>query len=147
MLAPLAAVIGTTSIMQQADIQLPLKGRIITQLRLDFAFGMEFDDESGKFSIRINTLFTLKDSAGSATYNPEQTIACGPALGLLHSRVSRADAFNSGCLEITFLDGALLRVDSHKHFEAWEAVGSDGMRVVATPGGGLATWQPNAAAQ
>ena len=127
-------------------LTLPLDGRQITQLRFDFAFGMEFSDENSRFSIRISTIFMLTSPMGSAEYNPEQTQECGPALRLFNARVTSAKAFNCGRLEITFSDGMILRVDSNPQFEAWEAVGSNGMRVVAVPGGELAIWQSNSSA-
>ena len=124
-------------------VALPLEGRQITQLRFDFAFGMEISDECGQFSIRINTAFTLTSPMGSTDYDPEQIHTCGQALRLFNARVTSAKAYNSGRLEITLSDGMFLRVDSNPQFEAWEAVGSDGMRVVSVPGGELAIWQPN----
>ena len=120
---------------------LPLEGRQITQLRLDFAFGIEISDEIGQFSIRINTMFTLTGPMGTAEYDPEHLHVCGPALKLFNARMASAKAFKSGRLEIEFSDGTILKVDSNPQFEAWEAVGNDGMRFVAVPGGELTVWR------
>ena len=122
-------------------VAFPIEGRQITQLRFDYAFGLEIDDENGQFSIRVNTSFSLSTMMGSAKYDPEQILACGPVLRLFSTRVISAKAFKSGRLEIQFSDGSLLGVDSDLQFEAWEAVSSDGMRAVAIPGGDLAIWQ------
>jgi hypothetical protein len=127
-------------------VTLPIEGRQITQLRFDFAFGIEITDDFGQFSIRINTIFTLASPISIAEYDPEKIHACGPALKLFHARVTSAKAFSSGRLEITFSDGFFLRVDPDPHFEAWEAVAGNGMRVVAVPGGELAIWQCNSSA-
>lgn len=123
-------------------LTLPLAGRQITQLRFDSSVELEFVEGNSQFSIRINVLFTLTSPTGSSEFNPEQTRQCGPVLQLFNSLVTSAKAFNSGRLEIIFSDGVLLKVNSDPQFEAWEAFGSDGMRVVAVPGGELAIWQP-----
>jgi hypothetical protein len=132
--------------IENSCVTLPLEGRRITQLRFDFAFGMEFSDESGPFSIKINTMFTLISPIGTTECDPEKIDTCGPVLRLFNAHVSSAKAFKSGRLEITFSDGVILEVDSNPQFEAWEAVGHNGMRIVAVPGGDLAIWESNSSA-
>ncbi|MES2794122.1 MAG: DUF6188 family protein [Planctomycetota bacterium] len=123
--------------------RLPIEGLTVTQLKLDFAFGIELSNDDSAFSIRINTIFTLKEATETADYAPETLPACGPALRLFNAQVVSAKAFNNGRLEVVFLGGAVLEVNSNSQFEAWEVVGNDGQRTVALPGGGLAVWQPN----
>ncbi|MES2788590.1 MAG: DUF6188 family protein [Planctomycetota bacterium] len=129
--------------LDNSYLRLPIEGRTITQFKLDFAFGMELSKDGSEFSIRINTSFTLTEAADTSEYDPEKLPVCGPALRLLNAHVISAKAFHSGRLEVMFLDGIVLEVNSNSQFEAWEIVGNDGLIIVSRPGGGLAVWQPN----
>lgn len=119
-------------------IVLPIAGRRITQLRYDFAFTMEFSDEINSLSIRIGAALTLTSPAGTAEYNPERAIECGPTLRLFNARVIEAKVFSCGRLEIWFSDGVSLAVEPDSHFEAWQATSTYGLHLVSLPGGGLA---------
>ena len=121
-------------------LQLPLNGRQVTQLRFDFAFGIELSEASPWFSLRIGEPFTTTNGPVTASYDPEKSVQCGPLLALLHDRVHSATATRTGRLEIVFTSGLTIRVDPHPQFEAWEIVGSDGTRVISVPGGDLVTW-------
>jgi hypothetical protein len=121
-------------------VSLPLHGRQVTQLRFDFAFGIELCEDEPRFSLRIGCPLTTTNGPVTASYDPEKSVQCGPLLALLHDRVHSAKATRTGRLEIVFTSGLTLRVDPHPQFEAWELVGSDGTRVISVPGGNLVTW-------
>ncbi len=121
---------------------LPINAFRVIQLRLDYAFGMEIGDVDSRFSLRVNTMFKLKDSEGVANYSVERLSEIGPALRLFNADVVDAKAFKNGSLEVTFSKNMTLSLEPDHQFEAWELVSNstDGMRVVATPGGELAIW-------
>ena len=122
-------------------VPLPLTGRQVTQLRFDYAFGIELHDDSPGTSVRINVPLTLNNGIDSVSYDPEHGVECGPLLALLHTCVLAATATRKGRLEVVFTNGLTLCVDPHPQFEAWELVGSDGTRVISVPGGDLVTWR------
>jgi hypothetical protein len=64
-----------------------------------------------------------------------------PLLALVHRSVVRADAFRDGHLELELADGYLLSVPAAEDYEPWEISGSDGSRLISTPGGEVATWE------
>jgi hypothetical protein len=64
-----------------------------------------------------------------------------PAFGLLSATVTDAMAYATGRLDVHFADGSRLTVDPSEDAEAWEVHSSRGLRIVATPGGGLAVWR------
>lgn len=122
---------------------LPIKGLRLIQLRLDHAFGMEIGDAESEFSIRINTVFKLKNSNGITEHSVERLSEIGPALQLFNADVVDAKAFKNGDLEIIFSTNTVLSVEPDAQFESWEIVSNstNGMRVVGMPGGELAIWR------
>ena len=121
-------------------LSLPLAGRLVTQLRFDFAFGIELCEDEPRFALRISEPFTTTNGSVTVSYDPEKSVQCGPLLALLQDHVHSATATMTGRLAIAFTSGLTLRVDPHPQFEAWELVGSDGTRVISGPGGNLVTW-------
>lgn len=120
---------------------LPFRGLLVTQVQVDFAFGLDLD---GKAAIRIANTVTLGwAEAGTrrdiVTLDPErQDVAEG--LTLFNTEVLSAVAFKSGVLRVVFNSGRLLKVDPDPQYEAWTATGPDGMLIVSLPGGDLAVW-------
>lgn len=136
----MAAVTNTVPIECESHWVLPLNGRKVIQLRLDFAFGMEFGDSASEFSLRIYTTFAIENVNGTVTCDPERLSECGPALRILHSEVVHARAFKNGHLKLDFTNGSTLSVAPNLEYEAWEGVGMNGARFVSMPGGELAVW-------
>jgi hypothetical protein len=119
---------------------LPFNGLTVTQIQVDFAFGLTFDDVG---TVRIGSRATLvwdrANGAAAVDMDPgRQDVAAG--LALFNSEVLSAHAFKSGGLRIVFVGGRLLRVDPDPRYEAWTATGPGGMLVVSLPGGELAVW-------
>ncbi|MGC5309374.1 DUF6188 family protein [Micromonospora zamorensis] len=120
---------------------LPFRGLTVTQVRVDFAFGLHFGDQA---AVRISNAATLGwVNAGVRPetvelYPERQDVAAG--LVLFNSTVLSAVAFKSGALRIVFNDGHLLKVAADDVYEAWTATGPNRMLVVSLPGGDLAVW-------
>ena len=131
-------------LVESADRWLvPMVGTV-TQCRLDYAFSLVIaDDSAGSFEVRIEQPFVVAGSDGEVRLDPEgdpQQMA--PALRVLRRTVEQAIAFKDGGLELTFDDGAVLRVAAGEDYEAWNIVGPGGLRLVSMPGGELAIWSP-----
>jgi hypothetical protein len=120
---------------------LPFRGLSVTQIQVDFAFGLNFDDVG---AVRISNAATLgwvqaADKPDEARLEPEcQDVAAG--LVLFNTEVLSAVAFKSGGLRIVFSNGRKLRVSPDVRYEAWTATGPNRMLIVCLPGGGLAVW-------
>lgn len=120
---------------------LPFRGLLVTQIQVDFAFGLNFD---GRGAVRISGAATLGWAARGSRpetvlLNPEQQdVAAG--LALFNTTVLSAVAFKSGRLRLVFDDGHMLGVAADPQYEAWTATGPGRMLVVSMPGGDLAVW-------
>jgi len=58
--------------------------------------------------------------------------------------VETCEAYKSGALDVGFIDGTKLVVESRTDgYEAWEITGSHGLRVVSLGNESLAIWQPH----
>lgn len=107
--------------------QLPIVGGEVTQVRIDYAFGLMIDTfgdaDPMTVMLRINTPFTFHSSTSSITVDPEHTAAAG-ALATLHKAVVvDAIAMRTGDLVVRFADGSAIEVPPHDQYEAWEVHG------------------------
>jgi hypothetical protein len=120
---------------------LPFRGLTVTQVQVDFAFGLVLNELC---AVKISNTATLgwvnvADKPEIVALDPErQDVAAG--LVLFNAEVLSAVAFKSGTLRIAFGDGHLLKVKSDPDYEAWTATGPDGMLIVSLPGSDLAVW-------
>ena len=121
---------------------IPLQGKRVTRCFLDNVFGIEFVDRDGETTIRIEGTFRLNGIDREYKLSTEQPATLGPALSLFHKRVHSSRADKEGRLYVEFSDGSSLSVEADAEYEAWEIVGSGGLRIVCAPGGRLAIWQP-----
>ncbi|MEV6849556.1 DUF6188 family protein [Actinoplanes sp. NPDC051411] len=121
---------------------LPFRGLTVSQIQVDFAFGLVFDDLC---AVRISNTATL--GWVNVAEKPEKIVLdpgrqdVAAALVLFNAEVKSAVAFKSGALRIVFGDGHLLQVKSDPDCEAWTVTGPDGMLMVSLPGSGLAVWR------
>jgi hypothetical protein len=119
-------------------------GGDVTQLRIDFALTLivAASPDDG-FEARIGGTCTLTMADGVAVeLVPEgDPTELAPALRLVRLGVERAEAFKDGHMEIAFEDGSTLAVPADPDYEAWTITGTNGARIVSTPGGELAVWQ------
>jgi Family of unknown function (DUF6188) len=120
---------------------LPFRGLTVTQIQVDFRFGLNLE---GVAEVHINSTATLGWVNRAARpdeleLDPEsQDVAAG--LALFNTEVKSAVAFKSGGLRMVFGDGYLLRVRPDPRYEAWTANGPNGMLIVSLPSGDLAVW-------
>jgi hypothetical protein len=68
---------------------LPINGFRIIQLRFDYSFGMEIGDSQSKFSIRVNSAFTLNNTEGIGGYSAERLSELDPVYGRFLETCSR----------------------------------------------------------
>src|SRR6267143_5340947 len=59
---------------------------------------------------------------------------------LIGRRVSRAEASESGDLDLDIDDGRKLRIVHHPKYEAWQFTDKEGAIVVSVPGGDITYW-------
>jgi hypothetical protein len=77
--------------------------------------------------------------------SPDEPKALGPVLGLLYRTFKSGLAYKDGTLVVKFAEGRKIVVLSDPNCEAWNVVGTRGLRVVCMPGGDWAVWQPDPA--
>lgn len=120
---------------------LPFRGLTVTQIQIDFAFGLNLD---GQGAVRISHTATLgwvniAERPDRVALEPErQDVAAG--LELFNTQVLSAVAFKSGALRLVFSTGRKLTVNPDPDYEGWTAAGPGGMLIVSLPGGDLAVW-------
>lgn len=125
---------------------LPISGGEVTQVRIDFAFGLVMEscgDDPTSISIRINTPFTFTSDGNAVVIDPEHTADLAPLLTLHKAEVQEAHVVKDGHLVVRFADGRAVEVGPHAQYEAWQV---DGQRppverrfsLVAVPPGGVA---------
>ena len=120
----------------------PLQGKTVTRCLVDHAFGLELWECESTTTIRLEGDFVLQEPSGEYQLSPAHLTALGPALSALGKTVAAAKVYKDGCLEVHFADASTLSVKPDAEYEAWEIAGTGGLRVVCTPGGSLAIWQP-----
>ncbi len=121
---------------------IPLEGQTVSRCFLDTAFGIEFWENGSEITLRIEGGFLFKENGEEHKLYPDQPAALGPALSVFQKEVCHSIAGKEGRLYIEFSDGSRLSVAADSEYEAWEIVGSGGLRVVCGPGGRLSVWQP-----
>jgi hypothetical protein len=124
--------------LAEVEVDLPFIGKTIARIIVDEAFTMEFGDGD---RLRIECAFVLSTEAGRYELSPAVPKDLCPALELLGKSIKSASARKGGMLDTEFADGTRMQVDADSRFEAWEAVGQAGFRVVCMPGGEFAIWQ------
>ena len=124
---------------------IPLQGQTVSRCFLDTALGIEFWENESEITIRIEGGFLFKEDGKEHKLYPDQPAALGQALSIFQKEVCYSIAGKEGGLYIEFSDGGSLSVEADSEYEAWEIVGSGGLRVVCEPGGRLSVWQPTSA--
>lgn len=122
---------------------LPLEGRRITRVLIDFRCVFEFwiagDDAA---SVTIERPFVVKSRSADVIITPENTTELAAILPLLGQVMSSAFAAADGALECNFEDGTQVSVRPDPDFEAWQVSLEGGAMVVSMPGGRLAVYPP-----
>lgn len=133
-----------TLVEMDGNWSIPLTGCSINRCCVDWAVTLWVAHPAGEFALRIEeTFFFVPAMGGEIRLDPEHEPAkLGPMLACTRTSVAEAVASGDGGLVVSFADGSSIKVPSSLTYEAWNLTGPHGLRVVSTPGGGLAIWQP-----
>lgn len=129
-----------------------VKGWRISQVCIDYAFTLVawnwVDEEEVSVRFRIEGKFVVHEGDQEWEISPSESSAMSfaPALTVWNREIVLAHANSDGSLSIRLSDDVSLAVPIDPNYEAWEATGTGGLRLVSLPGGELAVWdaQPNA---
>lgn len=124
---------------------LPVSGGVVTQVVIDYAFGLTIERRRDHTSVhvRISGQLDYGTIDHIVTVDPEVTATLGPLLTLHSAAVAEGYALKDGHLVLCFGDGRSIRVAPHDHYEAWQVTGrlppvERKFELIAVPGGGLA---------
>jgi Family of unknown function (DUF6188) len=108
---------------------LPCEGLIVGQIRIDYAYGLEFTETPTRaaevaWRLRVNTPFTFNDGHGQAQRLDPQARAdqLARALVVRHEQLLDGDVWANGRLRMAFTNGAMIEVKPHAQHEAWTLV-------------------------
>ena len=119
--------------------RLPFVGSDVSQLKVDYALTLCFDDGS---QIRLECPFTFVTRDGDClVVDPSaKPSELSPVLAIIHTQADSADFDESGAAELRFSTGEVLYLTPHAQFESWAYNGPSAELVVVMPGGGIAFW-------
>lgn len=120
---------------------LPIQGARVIRCHVDNNLTIQVSENEYQFDIRIENEFFLKSEGKEYKLVPEEPTTLGPVFVILNKTVNAALAYKDGKLCLNFSGGSILEVVSNVQYEAWEIIGSEGLRVVSLPGGGLSIWR------
>jgi hypothetical protein len=121
-------------------MKLDVTGQSIERVSFDYAVTL-LTDSGAEF--RVETSFSLRTPNGEVlVVDPERPASGAEQLAaILHEMITDACVTeNSGVLVLDFVNGTRLEVASNESYEAWAFTGTDGLKIVAQPGGGVSTW-------
>ena len=124
----------------------PIQGWNVTQIQIDYAFTLSFwQSDDAYVHFRIGGRFTFCNAREKHELSAEEqpTTALAPALVLFNKELASAVAYENGALELTFRGDMAIFVPADPDYEAWEASGSEHIKLVSMPGGRLAVWLPD----
>lgn len=121
---------------------IPLNGKAVTQIRIDFGFTLHFwEIEGTDVVIRIEGEFTYKTNESEYKIKPGENLSklC-PALELFQKKIHSAEAYKNGILKLAFEDNIFLVVKEGQQYEPWELAETNGSKLISLPGGELAVY-------
>jgi hypothetical protein len=105
---------------------LPCEGLVVGQIRIDYAYGLEFTETPTRaadcsWRLRVETLFTFTDLVGVVhSLDPEGPAeALAPALVVRHQQLVHGDIWANGRICMAFANGTSLNIEPHERYEAW----------------------------
>lgn len=123
------------------ELKLPCEGLRVSQIRIDYAFGLELAEDQERASdepwrIRINTRFhySAGDTAATAIDPERPAPEAAAALAVRHQTLTLGRISRTGRLRLEFAKGDVIEVPADDRYEAWEATGgtdSDRMILVS----------------
>lgn len=135
----------TTRAFQKTDEgwSLPLEGRSVTQLEIDFRLTLHFwESGSETTSVVIENQFALHGDGRQFLVDPESPSSLAPTLSLLRRKVEYAKAAFDGSLEIRFEGGYTAWIAAHESYESWQVILEGGEMLVCVPGGAISRFPP-----
>jgi hypothetical protein len=124
------------------DIDLRLKGKIVSRCCIDAAFSLEVLEKGSRTVIRIARQMTIEQGGKRLDLSGGKPTQAGQASILQGKTIEQAIGRKDGSLDVSFTDGSRLVVPIDPRYEAWEVSATDGFMVVSLPGGGLTAWKP-----
>ena len=110
--------------------ELPLAGRTVTRLLIDFGFGLQFWWQTDDWTITLGRSFILRSADHDLTVIPGDMASAGPALECFGKIATSVRAFKDGRLEIAFDGGTRLDASPDPDYEAWELSGGDQQKAI-----------------
>ena len=130
---------------------LPCEGLVVGQVRIDYAYGLEFTETPTgaaeiSWRLRVETRFAFTDIVGAVHHldpeGPAETLA--PALVARHQQLIDGDVWANGRIRMAFANGSVLEVAPDDRYEAWtlasDSVNGAPRLLVCTPGGEPVDW-------
>ena len=108
---------------------------------IDYAFSLELQSTNSELVLRLEGEFVVKNKHLELYMASTIPTKLGPALAMLFKQVKLLKLYKCGDLEVAFEHDQSLFVSADEGYEAWELIGTNGLRVVSMPGGKLAIWQ------
>ena len=119
-----------------AEWTFALDGEQITRVCVDWAALVLL---APPLEIRVEGRCTLGRPGGVVELDPDGG-DLAPALRLVRASVAAVRAGKDGWLRVDLVSGGALTVPPDDQYEAWQVADEHGVRIVCTPGGGLAVW-------
>jgi hypothetical protein len=133
----------TTMIETSDSWIIPIVDMEVSRFLIDYILYIQVGSEPRLFTVAMETKGTYVEASGQEhTVLPQKKESIGILLSTLHTHITNAVAYKSGRLILSFSDSSYLLVDADDKFEAWSINGSDGLKLVCLPGGGIAFWLP-----
>lgn len=124
------------------EIELKLAGNDLTFIGVDFKITLLFSNSS---SVQLESPFVIRDAEGDVhEIDPEGNKSALVHVLRLHNQSVESAAITGSTLRLVFSDGSALDAAPNEQFESWSYTGPEPTpaRIIAIPGGDLATWLP-----
>ena len=115
---------------------------IISRIIIDYALTLEIQGDRNNLSIRIENQFSLLLGDQCIDISNSKATEFYHAIQLLNKSVKYIKAYKNGSLEIFLLENLVVFVPSDDEYESWMIYGTNGLKIVSSPGGELAIWRP-----
>jgi len=123
------------------ELRLSIEGSSVERIILDYAISLVF---SGGWELRVETSCYMSQSYGAEVMIDSSSVTSGAAVDIfnvLHRKINIAEIDeSSGELVVEFEAEMKLRIPPDGLYEARGLTARNGDRILALPGGGVASW-------
>lgn len=117
---------------------LPLAGRVVVEVLLEYTVLLRFDDLS---RLIIEAPLLLRQGDQEVLVDPEGDVSeLVVRQPFAQAVVTEAAAFKNGALRLDLADGTAVEVAALDDYESWTLFIRDGPLIVSVPGGQLSIW-------